>query len=148
MAPRDRLRTSEDTNVDHLYLMLSLVKPPSKKARRKMRGLVAFLAKQHQRQKAVASETQAEASLALECDKPRTRLPAIAGRRRKQTARRQTCCVGEPKPKVRFCWRGRHAWVGSARAKHEAAEGRGARKKERKKTDNPREGWEGRQNFF
>ena len=38
-----------------------------------MRAAVALLAQQGARQKAAASEAQAEASLALECDKPRTR---------------------------------------------------------------------------
>ena len=53
--------------------MNSLVKPLSKKAKKKMRATVALLAKQQQRQEAAASEAQAEASLALECDKPLTR---------------------------------------------------------------------------
>ena len=53
--------------------MLSLVKPLSKKARKKMRAAVALLAQQQQRQKAAASVAQVEASLALECDKPLTR---------------------------------------------------------------------------
>ena len=53
--------------------MNSLVTPVSKKARKKMRAAVALLAQQGARQKAAASEAQAEASLALECDKPRTR---------------------------------------------------------------------------
>ena len=133
--------------------MNSLVTPVSKKARKKMRAAVALLAQQGARQKAAASEAQAEASLALECDKQRTRSTgdswtAKEADRVQADVQRWRTESDLKQPKVRFCWRGRHAWVGSARAKHEAAEGRGARKKERKKTDNPREGRQNIGTFF